>query len=93
MENMDSIEILEARKKIVFEITATYKLERFFYLILSISSFLLIIYLAIDLYKQKIINFDQVVLFIGPTGFLAYAVNRILYMWSKSMKIIFTGQF
>jgi hypothetical protein len=89
----ESIETYEARKRIVLEITGKFKPERFVYLIISILSFLLIVYLAFDLYRQDKITIDQLALFIGPTGFLAYAVSRILYMWSKSMKIIFTGKF
>jgi hypothetical protein len=93
-ENLgESIETYEARKRIVLEITGKFKPERYVYLISAILSFLLIIYLAYDLYRQEKITIDQVILFIGPTGFLAYAVSRILYMWSKSMKIIFTGKF
>lgn len=95
IENLstESIETYEARKKIVLEITGKFKPERYIYLISSLFSFVLIIYLAVDLYRQDKITIDQVALFIGPTGFLAYAVSRILYMWSKSMKIIFTGKF
>lgn len=95
IENLstESIETYEARKKIVLEITGKFKPERYIYLISSLFSFALIIYLAVDLYRQDKITIDQVALFIGPTGFLAYAVSRILYMWSKSMKIIFTGKF
>jgi hypothetical protein len=92
-KNDISIETLEARKRIVIELTGKFKPERIVYLVVSILSFLLIIYLAIDLYRQEKISIEQVGLFIGPTGFLAYAVSRILFMWSKSMKIIFTGQF
>ena len=88
-----SVETYEARSRIVMEITAKFKPERFVYLVISILSFILIVYLAYDLYRQDKIALDQLVLFIGPTGFLAYAVSRILYMWSKSMKIIFTGTF
>jgi hypothetical protein len=88
-----SIETYEARKKIVMEITGKFKPERFVYLISAILSLGLIVYLAFDLYRQEKITMDQLVLFIGPTGFLAYAVSRILFMWSKSMKIIFTGKF
>lgn len=87
-----TIETLEARKRIVLEITAKFNPERFVYLTISIISFFLIVYLAVDLYKQDKISMDQLALFIGPTGFLAYAVSRILFMWSKSMKIIFTGK-
>jgi hypothetical protein len=89
----ESIETLEARKRIVLEITGKYKPERIIYLVVSVFSFLLILYLAIDMYLQKKITMEQIALFIGPTGFLAYAVSRILFMWSKSMKTIFTGQF
>ena len=92
-ESDSSVETYEARKKIVLEITGNFKPERFVYLIISILSFMLIVYLAIDLYRQDKITIDQVALFVGPTGFLAYAVTRILFMWSKSMKIIFTGKF
>lgn len=88
-----SIETLEARKRIVMELTGKFKPERIVYLIVSILSFLLIVYLAIDLYRQEKISMEQVGLFVGPTGFLAYAVSRILFMWSKAMKIIFTGKF
>ncbi len=87
-----SIETYEARKRIVVEITGKFKPERFIYLTLSILSFLLIVYLGYDLFKQDKISRDQLAMFIGPTGFLAYAVSRILFMWSKSMKIIFTGK-
>jgi hypothetical protein len=89
----ESVETYEARKRIVLEITGKFKPERYVYLISSILSFALIVYLAVDLYRQDKITIDQVALFVGPTGFLAYAVSRILYMWSKSMKIIFTGKF
>lgn len=89
----DSVETYEARKKIVLEITGKFKPERYIYLITSILSFALIIYLAADLYRREQITLDQLALFIGPTGFLAYAVSRVLFMWSKSMKIIFTGKF
>jgi uncharacterized membrane protein len=88
-----TIETYEARKKIVMEITKSFRPERFVYLIISILAFILIIYLAIDLYRQDKIEIDQLALFIGPTGFMAYAVTRILFMWSKSMRIIFTGKF
>lgn len=88
-----SIQTFEARKRIVLEITGKFKPERFVYLVISVLSFILIVYLAFDLYRQEKISFDQVALFIGPTGFLAYAVSRVLFMWSKSMKIIFTGKF
>jgi hypothetical protein len=88
-----SIETYEARKKIVLEITGKFKPERFVYLISAILSLGLIIYLAFDLYRQEKITMEQLALFIVPTGFLAYAVSRILFMWSKSMKIIFTGKF
>jgi len=93
LKSTDSIETYEARKRIVLEITAKFKPERYVYLITSILSFALIVYLAIDLYVRDKITIDQVALFIGPTGFLAYAVSRILYMWSKSLRIIFTGKF
>jgi len=89
----ESIQTFEARKRIVLEITGKFKPERFVYLVISILSFILIVYLAVDLYRQEKISFDQVALFIGPTGFLVYAVSRVLFMWSKSMKIIFTGKF
>jgi len=92
-KSTDSVEKYEARKRIVIEITSKFKPERYVYLIVSILSFVLIVYLAIDLYRREKITIDQVALFIGPTGFLAYAVSRILFMWSKSMKIIFTGKF
>ncbi|MCF8373990.1 MAG: hypothetical protein K9H64_20375 [Bacteroidales bacterium] len=88
----DSMEMYEARKRIVLEMTGKFKPERFVYLITAILSFGLTIYIALDLYKQDKIEIDQLALFIGPTGFLAYAVSRILFMWSKSMKIIFTGK-
>lgn len=95
VENVPDIspETYEARKRIVFELTTKFNIERYVYLIISILSFLLIIYLAFDLYKQQKISFDQLALFLGPSGFLAYAISRILYMWSKSIKIIFTGKF
>jgi hypothetical protein len=89
---IETIETLEARKRIVIEITSKFKPERIVYLVVSILSFGLIIFLAIDLYSQKKITLEQMALFIGPTGFLAYAVTRILFMWSTSMKIIFTGK-
>lgn len=88
----DSSETYEARKKIVLEITAKFSPERFVYLTTSVLSLGLIIYLAIDLYRHDEIGMEQVALFLGPTGFLAYAVSRVLFMWSKSMKIIFTGK-
>ena len=87
-----TIETLEARKRIVAEITNTYKAERYIYLSVSILSFIFIAYLALDLYKEKAISVEQLVLFLGPTGFLAIAVSRILFMWSNSLKIIFTGR-
>lgn len=89
----ESVETYEARKRIVLEITGKFKPERYVYLISSVLSFVLIVFLAVDLYRQDRITIDQLALFTGPTGFLAYAVSRILYMWSKSMKIIFTGKF
>ena len=87
-----SVETLEARKRIVADITNTYKAERYIYLSVSILSFLLITYLALDLYKQEKIGVEQLVLFLWPTGFLAVAVSRILFMWSNSLKFIFTGR-
>lgn len=90
---MTDIEAYEARKKVVLEITNRFNTERYVYLVISILSFFLMVYLAVDLYTSKQINMEQLALFIGPTGFLAYAVSRILYMWSKSLKIIITGNF
>jgi hypothetical protein len=87
-----SIETLEARKRIVTEITNTYKAERYVYLSVSILSFIFIAILAFSLYRKNAISVEQLVLFLGPTGFLAVAVSRILFMWSNSLKIIFTGR-
>lgn len=88
-----TIETYEARKKIVLEITKKFNIERYIYLIISILSFFLIIYVAIDLYTSNNIKLSQLSLFIGPTGFMAYAISRILFMWTKSLKIIITGNF
>ncbi len=87
-----SIETLEARRRIVAELTNTYKAERYVYLSVSILSFIVILFLALDLYKEKKINTEQLVIFLGPAGFLTIAVSRILFMWSNSLKIIFTGK-
>ena len=86
-----TIETYEARKRIVNEINEKFKIERYLYLVLSILSFAIVIYLAFDLYQRDKIETNQLVLFIGPTGFLVLAISRILYMWSKSLKIIFSG--
>lgn len=87
-----SIETLEARKRIVDELTNTYKAERYVYLSVSILSFIAITLLAYDLYKEKKIDTEQLAMFLGPAGFLTIAVSRILFMWSNSLKIIFTGK-
>jgi len=88
----DTIETYEARKRIVNEINEKFKIERYLYLIVSILCFAIVVYLAFDLYRLEKIGTDQLALFLGPTGFLVLAISRILYMWSKSMKIIFTGK-
>lgn len=91
IQNLSS-EQLEARKRIVNEISQKYQLERYIYLAGSIISLIIVIALATYLFFSKQISFSQLAMFIGPTGFLAYAVTRILYMWSTSLKVIFTGK-
>ena len=85
-------EVYEARLKIALILTSKFSVERYLYLGTSILSFGLIVYLAIDLYGQQKITLEQLAIFIGPTGFLAYAISRILFMWSTALKIILTGK-
>ena len=61
-DNQYSVEIYEARKTIVLELNAKFKIERYVYLVTSILSLALIVYLAIDLYQNEKIDFDQLVL-------------------------------
>lgn len=89
-KNIDkSKDDLEIRKKIVIELIEKFKLERIVHLVLSTLSFLLICYFSITWNHLDKISSDQIILFLGPTGFLALAITRILHMWSKSIKIIF----
>ena len=92
VQSPSSIETYEARKQIVNEINEKFKVERYLYLCVSIICFIIIVYLAIDLKSQKKIDANQLALFLGPTGFLVLAISRILYMWSTSLKIIFSGK-
>jgi hypothetical protein len=82
----------DARKKIVLELVSQFKIERYVYMTLSIASFIALMWLAFSAYLNEELSVKETLLLFAPTGVMTYAINRILYMWTKSMQIIFTGK-
>ena len=89
---MDEIKILEARMAIVDRLNTAFRIERYVHITLSVLSFVIVCVSGWSLYSKGLLSNGQLLAFLGPTGFLAVAVTRILYMWSASLKIIMTGK-
>jgi hypothetical protein len=65
-----------------------FKIERYVYLVLTMFSFLLLLYAAYLLIAEKPGNTEILVALFGSSGMIAVSSARIIYFFNRSFKLI-----
>jgi hypothetical protein len=86
---MSNPDALESRVRAVERLAEMYKLERLAYLAITIISFLILLAVAIRmLYREPGTWKEWVGPLVGPSGLIAITANRLLRMWTQSLRMV-----
>ncbi|UPT70583.1 MAG: hypothetical protein M0D53_16150 [Flavobacterium sp. JAD_PAG50586_2] len=76
------------RKDIEF-LLDKFKLERYIYLAITLSSIILLVILIIELFKDR--EYAKILAMLAPTGLITFSVSRILKMWTDCVSLLKTN--
>jgi len=76
---------LAERLKVVEELTAVFRVERFTYLGVTLVAFVMLATSGAFLLIDKGVNPSELTLLFGSTGLLGYSGSQILQMWNRSL--------
>lgn len=65
-----------------------FKIERYVYLAVTILSIILLLIIVIILFKNQ--DYTNILVMLGPTGFITFSFSRVLKMWSDCIDLIKT---
>ena len=76
---------LAERLKVVEQLTAMFRFERFTYLGVTFVAFVMLAVSGALLLIDKGVNPSELTLLFGSTGLLGYCGSQILQMWNRSL--------
>jgi hypothetical protein len=86
---MTDPDALESRVRAVERLAQMYKVERLAYLAITVTSFLILLAVAIRLlYRDPEGWKEWAGLLLGPSGLIAITANRLLRMWTQSLRMV-----
>jgi hypothetical protein len=76
---------LAERLKVVEQLTAMFRVERFTYLGVTFVAFIMLTTSGALMLIDKGVNPSELTLLFGSTGLLGYSGSQILQMWNRSL--------
>jgi hypothetical protein len=85
---MASKETLDAALEAIDRLLQMFKIERYVYLALSGISFLLLLYVVVELLISKSVDKQMLTLIFGSSGLVGAASVRVTFFFSKAFGIV-----
>jgi hypothetical protein len=86
--NMPSPESLRGRLEAVERLAALFRVERMVYLSITVTSFLLLFGVAVQMFLHDTTQVVEWGLLFGSSGLITITANRVLQVWSQALRMV-----